>query len=85
MAIFNSYVTAMFVYHKLQSNVYFVLARPYELQLHVRKELDQIPFSKCLKSWVLGHFVLMHACFAHEVFFSERFHPQASERATVDQ
>ena len=33
----------------LQSNVYFVLAGPCELQLHICKEFDQIPFSKCLK------------------------------------
>ena len=40
----------------LQSNVYFVLAGPCDLQLHVGKELDQIPFSKCLKpgSWAIS-------------------------------
>ena len=53
----------------LQLNVYFVLAGPCELQLHICKEFDQIPFSKCLKAGFLGRFVLIYACFAYQLFF----------------
>ena len=45
----------------LQSNVYFVLAGPCELQLHICKEFDQIPFSKCLKPgfWAILFYICM--------------------------
>ena len=62
----------------LQLNVYFVLAGPCELQLHICKEFDQIPFSKCLKAgfWAVS-FWYMHALLIN-VFFFECFHPKAS-------
>ena len=61
----------------LQSNVSFVLAGPCELQLHICKEFDQIPFSKGLKPgfWAIL-FWYMHALLIF--FFPERFHPKAS-------
>ena len=57
----------------LQSNVYFVLAGSCELQLHICKEFDQIPFSKCLKPgfWAIS-FWYMHALLIN-VFFSGAF------------
>lgn len=55
--------------HNLHSSVYlFRMAGPCELQLHVFKEFDQIPFSTCLKTWVLGHFDWICACCAHHLF-----------------
>ena len=65
-------------YSDLKPNVYFILAGPCGLQLHVCKEFDQIPFSKCLKPafWVIL-FWYMHALLTN-VFFSEHFHPKAS-------
>ena len=62
----------------LQSNVYFALAGPCELQLHICKEFDQIPCSKCLKPgcWAIL-FWYMHALLIN-VFSSKGFFVQLS-------
>ena len=70
----------------LQSNVHFVLAGPCELQLHICKEFDQIPFSKCLKPgfWAIL-FWYMHALLIIFFFFFRSVFIQRLLCATVGQ
>ena len=68
----------------LQLNLYFVLAGPCELQLHICKEFDQIPFSKCLKLG-FGPFRFDICMLCLSMFFCLSVFIQRLLCATVDQ
>ena len=70
----------------LHSNVYFVLAAPCELQLHVFTEFDHIPLSKGLKPrfWTISTGYISMFC-SSMVCFSRSVFIQRLLCATVDQ